>query len=163
MLELRKSVIIGLDLAGTSKNPTGWALWKNKRVIACRLQDDESILQCLINCNPTLIAIDAPLSLPKEGMMRNVDKEMRKHGYPVFPPRLPAMEKLTLRAMKLTQKIIKEEFRVIEVHPASTRKALGIPAKDWTQIQTIFIQMGLKGDPEVRALTPHEIDAQPQH
>ncbi|TEU04293.1 DUF429 domain-containing protein, partial [Candidatus Bathyarchaeota archaeon] len=53
--------------------------------------------------------------------MRKVDKEMYKHGYPVLPPRFPAMKKLTLRAIEITKKIIKEGFDIIEVHPASTR------------------------------------------
>jgi predicted nuclease with RNAse H fold len=154
-----KSVIVGIDLAGASNNPTGWAVWINKRVSACHLYDDEQILKCSTECEPDLIAIDSPLSLPKEGAMRKADKEMYKRGYPVFPPRFPAMERLTLRAMKLTQQMVGRGLKVIEVHPASTRKALKMPTKDWNKIQEIFIRLGLKGDIETRALTPHEIDA----
>jgi predicted nuclease with RNAse H fold len=34
-----------------------------------------------------------------------------------------------------------------------------MPTKDWEKIQTLLKQIGLKGDLEIRALTPHEIDA----
>jgi len=42
---------------------------------------------------------------------------MNKHGYPVLPPLFPAIEKLTLRAIEITKKIIKEGFDIIEAHP----------------------------------------------
>jgi hypothetical protein len=156
---LRKNIIVGIDLAGTAKNPTGWAMWENKVVSVCHLYKDEEILRRTIDCDPALIAVDAPLSLPAKGIMRRADREMYKRGYPVFPPRFPSMEKLTLRAMGIAQEIVGRGFDVIEVHPTSTRKALNMPAKDWDNIQTLFLHLGLKGDLETRALTPHEIDA----
>jgi hypothetical protein len=154
-----KRVIVGIDLAGKSNNPTGWAALINKRVSACHIYNDQEILKRSIECGPTLIAIDSPLNLPKEGVMRKADREMHRHGYPVFPPRFPAMEKLTLRAMKLTQQIINEGLKIIEVHPASTRKALKMPTKEWSEIQEIFTGLGLEGNLKTRTLTPHEIDA----
>ena len=156
---MRENVIIGIDLAGVEKNPTGWALWKNKVSSTRHLYENQEILEHLTKFEPTLIAIDAPLSLPKKGVMRKADKEMTRRGYPVFPPRFPAMEKLTLRAMKITQQIKREGLHIIEVHPTSARKALKIPTKDWEKIQSIFLHMGLKGDLETRALTSHEVDA----
>ena len=156
---MQEKVIIGIDLAGMEKNPTGWALWKNKVIFTCHLYENQGILGYLRKFELTLIAIDAPLSLPKKGTMRKADKEMHRHGYPVFPPCLPAMEKLTLRAMKITQQIKRGRLHIIEVHPTSTRKALKIPTKDWGKIQNVFLHMGLKGDLETRVLTSHEIDA----
>ena len=156
---MQENVIIGIDLPGVEKNPTGWALWKNKVLSTCHLYENQEILEQLTKFEPTLIAVDAPLSLPKKGPMRKADREMYRHGYPVFPPRFPAMEKLNLRAIKITQQIKREKIHIIEVHPTSTRKALKIPTKDWKKIQNIFIYMGLKGDLETRALTSHEIDA----
>jgi len=156
---MQENVIIGIDLAGVEKNPTGWALWKNKVISTCHLYENQEILEHLTKFEPTLIAVDAPLSLPKKGTMRKADREMYRHGYPVFPPRFPAMKKLTLRAIKIAQQIKREKLHIIEVHPTSTRKALKIPTKDWKKIQNIFIYMGLKGNLETRALTSHEIDA----
>ena len=156
---MQENIVIGIDLAGVPRNPTGWALWKNKVISTCHLYKNEEILKHLTNFEPTLVAIDAPLSLPKKGAVRKADREMYRRGYPVFPPRFPAMEKLTLRAMKITKEITKDDLDVIEVHPTSTRKALKMPAKDWKKIQNIFVRMGLEGDLKTRALTPHEVDA----
>lgn len=161
---MQKNIIVGIDLAGTAKNPTGWALWKNKVVSACQLYQNEEILRRSFDCSPSLVAIDAPLNLPSKDIMREADRERQTErcmnaDIPFPPPRFPSMEKLTLRAMKIAQEIVERGFDVIEVHPASARKALNMPAKDWEKIQTLFLHLGLKGDLEVRPLTPHEIDA----
>ena len=159
MSEKRENIIVGIDLAGVSKNPTGWTLWRNKAVSACHLYSNNEIIRESVTPKPTIIAIDAPLSLPKKGMMRKADMQMHKLGYPVFPPRFRAMEKLTLRAIEISQKIIKDGFSIIEVHPTSTRKALKMPPKDWSKVQKGFVGMGLEGDIKDRALSPHELDA----
>jgi predicted nuclease with RNAse H fold len=156
---MQKTIIVGIDLAGVAANPTGWALLKNKAISAYQLYNNEEILKRSTDCRPNLIAVDAPLTLPKKGIMRKVDREMHKRGYPVFPIRFPAMEKLTLRAIRMVQEITRRGFNVIEVHPTSTRKALKMPTKDWKKIQTILIRIGLEGDLKTRALTAHEIDA----
>jgi len=159
-LRKRVPIIAGIDLAGTSEKPTGWATMKNKVVSARQLYSDQEIIKAILDCNPTLTAIDAPLNLPKnKELTRKADREMQKRGYPVFPPRFRTMEKLTLRAIKLTRQIKRKGFTVIEAHPTSTRKALKMPAKDWDEIQRIFVGMSLKGDVTTRKLTPHEIDA----
>jgi hypothetical protein len=156
---LRKEVIIGIDLAGKKENPTGWALWKGKNLKAGLLYADNELLEGIIQSKPAIIAIDAPLGLPKTGILRNADKEMIKKGYRVFPPCLPAMKMLTFRGMKINKLMIEKGYKTIEVHPTSTRKALSIPSKDWRKIQAILRRMGLEGDLKVRTLTPHEIDA----
>lgn len=154
-----KAVVVGIDLAGTPDNPTGWAACRNKNITVCQLHTDEEIIPHSTQCEPEVIAVDAPLSLPLEGAMRKADKVMHKQGYPVLPPVFPGMKKLTSRAMELTQKILDRGFNVIEVHPTPTRKALNIPTKDWREIQNIFKRLGLEGDLETRFLTPHELDA----
>jgi len=73
---MQENVIIGIDLAEMEKNPTGWTLWKNKAISTCHLYENQEILDYLTKFEPTLIAIDAPLSLPKRGTMRKADKEM---------------------------------------------------------------------------------------
>jgi predicted nuclease with RNAse H fold len=56
------------------------------------------------------------------------------------------MEKLTERAVKSAKEVKKEGITIIKAYPTSTRKALGIPSKDWIRIQAIFLQMDLKGE-----------------
>ncbi|MEM3696070.1 MAG: DUF429 domain-containing protein [Candidatus Bathyarchaeia archaeon] len=156
---MKKSIIIGIDLAGTPKNPTGWALWKDKMVKTALVYTDEEILEGVLSHAPSIVAIDAPLRLPKEGILRKADKEMIRLGYRVFPPSLPAMKKLTLRAIKINKLILEKSYKIIEVHPTSTRKALSMPLKEWERIQIALQTLGVEGDIKTRPLTSHEIDA----
>jgi len=160
MLEFKSKCTIGIDLAGLSKNPTGLALLKGKTVKPTLTYTDKEILENIISNRPTLIAIDAPLSLPtKREAFRKADKEMMKKGYRVFPPTFPAMKTLTLRAGKLNRLIEENKYKTIEVHPTATRKALQMPLKDWKTIQETLKALGLKGELEKRPLATHEIDA----
>lgn len=156
---LKENGFVGIDLAGSKENPTGWAFLRNKEVTTAQIYTDEEILQKTVKMRPSLTAIDAPLTLPKKGAMRKSDSEMHSRGYPVFPPLFPAMKKLTLRAIALTNKFRDEKVSVIEVHPTSARKALGMPTKKWDQIQRILLEAGFTGDLEEKKLTRHEIDA----
>jgi len=156
---LKNKVIIGIDLAGKPKNPTGWALWKSKKVETSLIHTNEEILEGITHSDPTIIAIDAPFSLPKKGILRIADREMIRRGYRVFPPCLPAMKTLTLRAIKLNKLTTKKGYRTIEVHSTSTRKALNMPLKDWRKIQTTLETIGLEGTLKLRTLKCHEIDA----
>ena len=156
---MKNKVITGIDLAGKPENPTGWAVWKNKRVETSLIYTNNEILEGITRNKPAIIAIDAPFSLPKKGILRKADKEMIRRGYRVFPPKLPAMRTLTVRAIELNKLIAEKGYKTIEVHPTSTRKALNMPSKDWRKIQTILKSIGLEGDLKVRTLTPHELDA----
>jgi predicted nuclease with RNAse H fold len=128
-------------------------------VKTCLLYSDSQILEGITKNSPEIIAVDAPFGVPNEGILRKADREMIRSGYRVFPPKLPAMRALTMRAMKLNKLIANKGFRTIEVHPASTCKALNMPLKDWRKIQTVLTQIGLQGHFQVRTLTSHEIDA----
>jgi len=77
----------------------------------------------------------------------------------VFPPCLPTMKLLTLRAIKLNKLMVKKGYKTIEVHPTSTRKALNMSLKDWRKIQTTLETIGLEGDLKLRTLKSHEIGA----
>jgi len=157
---LAAKCIIGLDLAGLCKNPSGIAVLTEKTVQASLVYTNSEILEVIDKCKPVLVAIDAPLSGPKSGYSRTADRQMLHCGYRVFPPNFMHMRQLTLRAVQLNRQITEKEYRTIEVHPTSSRKALQIlPPKDWINIQQAFRQMGLKGDLETRTLVSHELDA----
>lgn len=156
---MKNEIIIGIDLAGKQKNPTGWAFWKNKEVEPALIYTDKEILEKIMHAKPTIVAIDAPLKLPKKGLLRKADKELIKRGYRVFPTGLQAMKSLALRAIKLNRLIMEKGMETIEVHPTSTRRALNMPLKDWREIQKILENIGLEGSLKLRALKPHEIDA----
>jgi len=144
-LKIRGDIIVGIDLAGRPSNLTGWGTLKGLVISACHLFSDREIIGKTLECNPPLIAIDAPLSLPKnKAFMRKADRDMHKRSFPVFPPRFRTMEKLTLRAIKLVQEMRFEGFDVIEAHPSSTRKALRMPSKAWSKIQEILLAWALR-------------------
>ena len=151
--------VAGLDLAADEANPSGWALLRGVFVEARHLYGDSEILGAVESSSPGLLAIDAPLSLPSRGAMREADRVMHRLGYPVLPPGFPAMRRLTLRAMRLVGLLRGLGLDVIEVHPASTRRALGMPVKDWAEIQSVYLRLGLRGDVERRRLSRHELDA----
>ncbi|MEM2952951.1 MAG: DUF429 domain-containing protein [Candidatus Bathyarchaeia archaeon] len=156
---MKNKIIMGIDLAGKQKNPTGLAFWENKKIETTLIYTNKEILEKITHAKPTLVAIDAPLALPKKGLLRKADKQLIKKGYRVFPPGLPAMKRLTLRAIKLNKLITEKGIKTIEVHPTSTRRALNMPLKDWREIQKTLENIGLEGSLKVRALKPHEIDA----
>jgi predicted nuclease with RNAse H fold len=159
VLKLKSKVIIGIDLAGKAKNPTGIAILKDSQIETRLVYTDEEILEAVNAAKPSIVAIDAPLKLPKKGILRKGDLELVKKGYRVFPPGLPAMKTLTRRAIRLDKLIKKSRIETVEVHPTSTRKALGMPTKNWKEIQEIFKKLGLDGTLEERSLTRHELDA----
>jgi predicted nuclease with RNAse H fold len=132
MLEFNGKCTIGIDLAVSSRNPTGWALLKGNAAKTALLYTHSEILETIVRNHAALIAIDAPLSLPKKGeFFRKADREMIRNGYIVFPPNLPTMKKLASRAIKLNRLIEEKRYKTIEVHPTSTRKALQMSLKNW--------------------------------
>jgi predicted nuclease with RNAse H fold len=102
MLEFKDKCVIGIDLAASSRKPSGWALLKGNAAKTSLVYTDNEILENIARNHPTLTAINAPLSLPRKGeVFRKADREMIRKGYRVFPPNLPAMKKLALRAIKI--------------------------------------------------------------
>jgi hypothetical protein len=45
MLEFKDKCVIGIDLAASNKNPTGWAMLKNKTVKTQLLHTDNEIIE----------------------------------------------------------------------------------------------------------------------
>jgi predicted nuclease with RNAse H fold len=129
--------IIGIDLAGKSENPTGICFLDSKKLNLITLFEDEEILSYINRTNPSLIVIDAPLSLPKGrcclsnecscsekgGHFRAAEIEMRKYGR-TLPLTFRGMRILTERGIKLSNEL-REEYIVLESHPRTVQKILG--------------------------------------
>jgi len=118
--------VIGVDLAGSERRPTGLALIDDKVISCITLHTDNELMDYCLSRSPDLVAIDAPLTLPKRGIMRDVDRLMYKLGLKVLPPLFPGMAQLTLRGVKLSKELRVKGIKVIEVHPRSTMRRLGI-------------------------------------
>lgn len=129
--------IIGIDLAGKPENPSGICfLYKNKLNFNVAF-DDSEILSYITKINPSLIVIDAPLSLPKGrcclskdcscskdgGHFRAAEVEMRKYGR-TLPLTFRGMRMLTERGIKLAEKL-RKKYSVLESHPRTIQKILG--------------------------------------
>lgn len=146
---------VGIDLAGKDTRPTGWSLLTDEEVITKLLFLDHEIISETLAARPQVVAIDAPLSLPKHGVLRRADREMHRRGFPVLPPLYPAMKELTLRGQRLAQSLRCLGLEVIEVHPTSTAKVLGL-SKEPNSIRSYLGSIRMGGLDE---LSEHEIDA----
>ncbi len=136
---MRTSVFIGVDL-GTSlkRKSTGLAYLVDKNGMPCIesppvhiISDDTSIRSCIIQMSEDIqskiIAIDAPLSRPDHGSMRECEKRLRKHGIPCFPSGANWVSEWVDKAIRLKEWAENElGARVIEVYPYAARIALGV-------------------------------------
>ena len=132
------SKIMGIDLAGKPENPTGICFLSKNNLYFSTVFSDDEILDCINTNNPSLIVIDAPLSLPKGrcclsnkcscseigGHFRAAEVEMRKYGR-TLPLTFRGMRMLTERGINLADKL-KADYEVIESHPRTIQKVLGL-------------------------------------
>ncbi len=118
--------IIGLDLAGKDKNPTGFCLLTETGSKTKVLYKDEEILKEIDFIKPDLICIDAPFGFPKSGYWRNGDKALLQQGFKPLSPIFPGMKFLVNRAIKIVSILKNKKYKVIEVFPRATEKILGL-------------------------------------
>ncbi|MDR4463183.1 MAG: DUF429 domain-containing protein [Nitrospira sp.] len=97
-------VVIGIDLAGSPKRPTGICVLRNLTTEAHVVFSDDDILDFVKEARPTLVPIDAPLSLPKRRRtvhdrsgehLRECDRELLCRGIRFFPVTLDPMRMWT--------------------------------------------------------------------
>jgi len=128
---------IGIDLAALPKNPTGMAAYDGHSYFCQTARSGEEILDFIRQHHPRAIAIDAPLTLPRgrccfddaccgPRKIRECDRSLIKMGFRVFPPGFSFMKQLTLRGRALREQLEQEGFRVIEAHPRTSKRILGI-------------------------------------
>jgi len=153
-------VAMGVDLAGSSARPTGICFIDEELIAETSIvYEDREILDLALSRKPDVIAIDAPLSLPKAGRFRECDRKLLRRGIKLFPPTLGPMRKLTLRGIALKEILEKRGFTVIEVFPGGAQDILGIPrkSKGVSRLAESLRALGIKNIPP-RA-SPDELDA----
>lgn len=140
---------VGVDLAGSAKRYTGLCRMKTDLFCESSLcREDEEIIEFVVSSEPSVVAIDAPLSLPKTGQtLRSCDKKLIEMNIRVFPPTLYGMRILTERAIKLRERLEALGYRVIEVYPGGAQDLLGIPRKNkgLNLLKQGLIKLGVKG------------------
>ena len=160
--------VVGLDLAGVESRSTGFCVLKNLKAETSIVYTDEEILNRIEAIRPSVIAIDAPLSLPAGRKsieqitnvhLRECDKELQRRGIRFFPVTLGPMRKLTSRGIKLRETLENKRFKVIEVYPGGAQDILGIPRKQkgLKKLREGLEKFGIQGLDD--AMSDHELDA----
>jgi predicted nuclease with RNAse H fold len=162
------TTVVGLDLAGVDSRPTGFCVlegWKAKTSLA---YGDKDIIRRIEEAQPRIIAVDAPLSLPRgrtsieektDAHLRECDVELLKRGIKFFPITLGPMRKLTSRGIRLKGVLESRGFTVIEVYPGGAQDVLMIPRKQkgLEKLRRGLKKLGIEG--LTGELSDHELDA----
>jgi predicted nuclease with RNAse H fold len=164
--------ILGLDLAGSPRRPTGFCVLRGRRVTVGHLFGDEDIFATVDTVAPQLIAIDAPLGLPAGRCcllntcacagtthFRVSDYELRRLGIRFFPITLGPMRQLTQRGMHLKAVLENRGFAVIETYPGAAHDIWGIPRqRDVAGLRRGLSRFRLQGLHSSEP-SPHVLDA----
>ncbi|MEM1519314.1 MAG: DUF429 domain-containing protein [Pyrobaculum sp.] len=114
--------VAGVDLA--VKRPSALAVLDNCELLLLAFaKSDEEIEKVISLMSPLVVAIDAPLTKPSSGGLRDVEKELRKLGHRLLPPLMGPMRELTKRGIELSKKL---NTRVVEVHPLTSLRSMGV-------------------------------------
>ncbi len=140
-MQRAETVFIGIDLGtSTARKSTGIAYlvekdgkpWIESPPLHIRSDDElihSSIIQIAENFGSRIIGIDAPLSLPEHGTMRECELRLRKHDIACYPSGAAWVSKWVRKGIAL-KKWAENELgaKVIEVYPYGARRALNIGA-----------------------------------
>ena len=100
------------------------------------------------NSGSSIIGIDAPLSRPEHGTMRECERRLRKHGIPCYPSGAQWVSRWVDKGIELKKWAEAElDARVIEVYPYAARRILniGIDKKKKSKAGRKVIQDALSG------------------
>jgi predicted nuclease with RNAse H fold len=161
-------VVLGIDLAGSPRRPTGLCLLRGLRAQTRIAFSDEDILNMVHQARPDLVPIDAPLSLPQGRRtihdrsgehFRDCDRELQRRGIRFFPITLGPMRMLTERGLALQAKIRAMGYRAIECYPGAAQDVWGIPRqhRDRMELLAGLKRLGVRG--LTNAATSDELDA----
>src|SRR5918996_2487817 len=171
-LSASRLCVLGLDLAGSPRRPTGFCVLRGRRVTVGHLFGDDDIFTTVETAAPGLVAIDAPLALPAGRCcllntcscagtthFRVSDLELRRLGIRFFPMTLGPMRQLTTRGMHLKAVLEARGLTVIETYPGGAQDLWGIPRqRDVAGLKRGLARFRLRGLGRA-AVSPHMLDA----
>ncbi|NGZ12107.1 MAG: DUF429 domain-containing protein [Nitrospira sp. LK70] len=168
MLKNARLVVVGIDLAGSPKRPTGLCVLRGLIAEIRVAFSDDDILNFVKETRPTLVPIDAPLSLPKGRRtihdpsgehLRECDRVLLRLGIRFFPITLGPMRMLTERGLVLKAKLKAMRYRAVECYPGAAQDLWGIPRQHQDQLGLLsgLRKLGLRG--LKKAATSDELDA----
>jgi len=129
-------VVVGIDLAGSPRRPTGVCLLRGLRAETHVAFSDDDILQVVLEARPALVPIDAPLSLPRgrrtihdrsDEHLRACDRALLRRRIRFFPITLGPMRMLTERGLALKRKLRAMGYRAVECYPGAAQDVWGLP------------------------------------
>ncbi|MBN2207508.1 MAG: DUF429 domain-containing protein [Candidatus Aminicenantes bacterium] len=161
-------IVIGIDLAGAPRRPTGVCVLRGRRAETSLLFSDAEIVAAVRAASPALVAVDAPLQRPpgRRSMddrtgthFRPCDLELRRLGIPFFPITLGPMRGLTERGIRLKRRLERIGARVVEMYPGGAQDVWAIPRarRDREGLLRGLRRLGLVG--LRRGASDHELDA----
>ena len=165
----RVTCVVGVDLAGSPRRNTGICLLRGMTAAPfATVHGDEEILAFIDASRPSLVAIDAPLSLPpgrtsiedRSGEhFRSCDRELLKRGIRFFPITLGPMRSLTTRGIRLKAILVERGLDVIEVYPGAAQDIWKVPRKQGglARLRKGLEKLGVKG--LKRDMNGDELDA----
>jgi uncharacterized protein YprB with RNaseH-like and TPR domain/predicted nuclease with RNAse H fold len=139
--EPRNPRVVGIDLTGSERRATGWAILDGAKAETKSLVTDEELIRETVAVQPDLVSIDSPLSVPdgwsrtQEQLVsgapiyRKCELGLKRMGISVFWCLLPTMRGLTMRGMRLADELRALGLKVIESYPGAAQDILGIPRK----------------------------------
>lgn len=161
-------VVVGIDLAGSPKRPTGLCVLHDLVAETHVVFSDEDILDFVREARPTLVPIDAPLSLPvgrrtvhdRSGEhLRACDRELLRRGIRFFPITLGPMRMLTERGLALKKRLGGMGYPAVECYPGAAQDLWGIPRQHKNRLGLLngLRKLGLHG--LKKTVTSDELDA----
>lgn len=169
------ATVVGLDLTGSEKRATGVAISRGRSVETCSLQTDDELLDYVRSAQPDIVSIDSPLSIPagrtsvfdddpgrnEFGIMRLSERILKRRGINVYPCLLPSMQRLTLRGMRIAERLRQEGIPVIESYPGAAQDIVGIARKGagLPYLVAGLKAFGYEGDFDQPKVSHDELDA----
>ncbi|OQW31515.1 MAG: hypothetical protein A4E19_07845 [Nitrospira sp. SG-bin1] len=161
-------VIVGIDLAGSPKRPTGLCVLRDLMAETRVAFSDDDILNFVNEVRPLLVPIDAPLSLPNGRQtvhdragehLRGCDRELLRRGIRFFPITLGPMRMLTERGLALKGKLAAMGHQVVECYPGGAQDLWGIPRQHQDRFGLLsgLRKLGVRG--LKKTATSDELDA----
>jgi len=105
--------------------------------------------------------IDAPLSFPAKGNLRECERLLLKMGIRLFPSGAPFFRSIALKGMEIAERLRGYGIKVYEVYPYATRVILNIAPKEKKQTKRGLeaIRAELSRWVEIPELSHDEVDA----
>jgi uncharacterized protein len=168
MIKNARLVVVGIDLAGSPKRPTGLCVLRDLNAETCVGFSDDEIMDFVREAQPVLVPIDAPLSLPDGRLtihdcsgehLRECDRALLHRGIRFFPVTLGPMRMLTERGLVFKQQLSAMGYQTMECFPGAAQDLWGIPRqhRDRLGLLSGLRKLGIRG--LKKTSTRDELDA----